>query len=363
MFIKSKVKLSLFFFLLASIFSVSFAQQLDQLGSPLKADPYLNDSPIPLFNSDSILSISLKSDFPFALKQTKGTNPLPASLSYNENGQVKNFNVIITTRGNWKSQYCPFLPLKINFENTDKTLLKNSLFEKVGSDIKFANVCSTFGPLADNSHDSQMVVREQMVYKMLNRLGLPSLKTRLVRVKYYNLTNQLVGDTIGFFIETPKAMTQRLGFAGHLSAQNGVSHNYHITASASVHFLMAQAIFLDSDHFPHRGKNTIPVTNELGEILDLVPYDFDQTHFVRPNGTWARQAGDIQGNLILIKDLLESQNRQVAETARQAIERMLKNKAQVYAAIHSHDLLDSKTSFLNIMNQWYEAIFQVTGKR
>lgn len=127
-----------------------------------------------LFDSDSILHITLKGNVRDLLNDRSSTTPtlFPITLHLkNEDGTVQAISVQMKTRGHFRrlKENCTYPPLLIQFG--DPLSLKNTLFENQKK-LKLVMPC----------RGDEYVVKEWMVYKLYNLVTPMSFRARLVRL-------------------------------------------------------------------------------------------------------------------------------------------------------------------------------------
>jgi hypothetical protein len=314
---------------------------------------------VPLFQDDSLLEITVKSDFPGLTTRDKATPETPGLVTYRRNDHEENVPVLLGTRGHSKQAFCAtFKPLRLGL---DKEKVKGTLFEHAGKDMKLATHCLGMGDFPLESEGSQLAIREYGVLRMLEAMGLPSFKARLVHATYLDNAGKQVASGYGFFLEPSGAMAKRLGY------DESVPHPYSeglaekklppwsYSPAALAQFNLASGFFLDSDHFPAQQQNVVPVMKD-GKVVNGIPYDFDQTYFVRKNGNWAIQPDPDRDRNVIV-NAQSNGDPATQEIGRKTVDQMIANKDRVYSVARSLPLLDAdKDRFLKRLDLWYAAI-------
>lgn len=234
--------------------------------------------PDPLFQTDEILEIHIKGPMSTLIGERPDEEYLPASLSWLEpGGEQMTVDIGIRTRGNYRRQKdtCRIPPLRINFKKSD---VKDTLFHKQDA-VKLVTHCRD-----RSTKYEQLVLKEYLIYRMLNVLTDNSYRVRLLRVRYTDTEDD--GDdreAFGMLIEHSKRFAKRAGldelevqstrFAELEPAYTGLTSVFH--------FMIG-----NTDYSPVAG----PKDDECCHNADLfaaadgqvypIPYDFDMSGMV-----------------------------------------------------------------------------------
>lgn len=234
--------------------------------------------PDPLFRSHDVVEIHITAPISTLVDERPDENYLPAKLSWMEpGGEQVTVDIGIRTRGKFRrsKDTCRFPPLRINFKKKD---VKGTLFDKQDA-LKLIAHCR------DNSEKyEQLVVREYLIYRMLNVLTDNSYRVRLLKVRYTDTeSDDDDREAIGVLIEHGKRFSKRTGLE-ELEVQktryDALQPAY--TALTSVfHYMIG-----NTDFSPIAG----PEDEECCHNADLfagakgaiypVPYDFDMSGMV-----------------------------------------------------------------------------------
>jgi hypothetical protein len=226
------------------------------------------DEPDPLFMSDEVIKIELRSDFTRIIgDRTEIKEYQPAELEY----QLKKGNrvilpVRIKARGNFRlnPDNCSFPPLMINFENSNTS---NTLFENQGK-LKLVTPCQ----------DEEDLLEEYVVYKMYNLVTDMSFRTRLVIISYYDTgTDKKLFTRYSFFIENEDRIAKRIDseiIEKEITADEIERENIKKMS-------VFQYMIGNIDWNITAMKNIILMQPEKGERNPYaIPYDFDFSAFV-----------------------------------------------------------------------------------
>lgn len=150
-----------------------------------------------LFDSDEILDVDLRGPLAQTIADSKERNGHAFELSVD--GQE--VSVAVRVRGNSRVRVCRFPPLRIDFSSQDA---KGTPFEGQ-SKLKLVTHCKTGASYEQN------VLEEYAAYRIFSMLSDVSLRTRLLRIRYFD-TGQTGSEPLiryGFLIESDKALAAR----------------------------------------------------------------------------------------------------------------------------------------------------------
>ncbi|HET6769775.1 MAG TPA: hypothetical protein VFH08_20345 [Chitinophagaceae bacterium] len=185
------------FLIIASLFIFSFDQQ-KQASAPINEKTISGKD---LFDSDEILSITLKGDLRELLND-RGEKPAyhPITFSYKTKDSSEiNIPVQMRTRGHFRKlkDNCKYPPLQISFPADGNRL--SSVFSGQKK-LKLVMPCG----------GDDYVIREWLVYKIYNLITPKSFRARLVRIELNDPKNKKQPDSFfGFLIEDEKQMATR----------------------------------------------------------------------------------------------------------------------------------------------------------
>ena len=254
------VKLTVLLFLINSSFPVTGTAFGHAPGSPDVSE---------LFASDSVLELELYMDID-SLCADIGENPSyhEALMVYRVPGEQRRveLSVEVRTRGSFrkKPENCDFPPLKLKF---DKTSRRGSIFEDL-KDIKVVTHCQS-----DLDDFEQYVLQEYLIYKAYNLFTEFSLRVRLARITYVDLSSGRDSFTrYAFLLEDPEDMAERN--KAHLlelgSIQQEKLDQKHFALMALFNYMI-----LNTDYsVPIMHNIELVYTDNFKPPLP-VPYDFD----------------------------------------------------------------------------------------
>lgn len=250
-------------------------------GSLAAASDAIADTPAepdPLFRSHDVLDIHITAPMSTLLDERPDEDYLPAKLSWFEpGGEQMTVDIGIRTRGNFRrqKQTCRFPPLRVNFRKSD---VKGTLFHKQNA-LKLVTHCR------DRSERyEQLLLKEYLIYRMLNVLTDTSYRVRLLRVRYTDTEGDDDDrEAYGVFIEHAKRFGKRSGLEDlevQRTRYDRLEPGY-AALTAVFHFMIG-----NTDYSPIAG----PEEDECCHNADLfadergraypVPYDFDMSGMV-----------------------------------------------------------------------------------
>ncbi len=234
----------------------------------------------PLFADDSVLAITLTGPFQ-ALARDRSDEPeyVPGTLSLADGqGGVESFDIRIRPRGKSRRdrKVCRFPPLRVNFK---KKAVADTVFDGQNA-LKLVTHCQSSGNF------QRYVLKEYLVYRMLNRLTDVSFRVRLLQVTYDDSENDREPFTrYGFFIEHKNRLAARTGF--EVAEPDRISPRDHEPQHAAIVELFQYMVsntdfsFIAAPPGESCCHNAVLFSNAAGQYLP-VPFDFDRTGFVNP---------------------------------------------------------------------------------
>jgi len=228
-----------------------------------------HDKDLLLFQSDSILHLTIETDFEKILKNPEDQSQrLEGFIKYSD---VEGFSRIVRTRIEPRGGYrldrsnCRFPPLSLKFPDNNH----ETVFEDV-TKLKLVVHCRKA------KRFEQYVVKEYLCYRMFNLFTDSSFKVRPAHIKYVNAPT---GDTLytrfGFFIERTRHLRDRLecrkARTKHINIKWLDDYQAHRLS-------LFQYMIGNSDWSVYSGHNTKRMKSK--DKYYAVPYDFDWSGFV-----------------------------------------------------------------------------------
>lgn len=236
--------------------------------------PPINDIPDILFNTDSVLEMTVETDLTALVNDIAYERDYHrAVISYpNDMGVDEMIPLKIKTRGNFRRgrDNCSFPPFLLNF--TEKWTI-GTIFEGRNK-LKLVTHCVTEEETYQN-----YILKEFLVYRLLNQITEYSFKVRLARIVYLDSEDVMKSMTrFGFIIEDNNSLGQRIGGTPArvvLSTHNNPDY-YLSTLMSLFQFMVGNTDWFLPDH------NLQLFAIQDGIDTTAIPYDFDLTGFVNP---------------------------------------------------------------------------------
>ena len=236
-----------------------------------------NASASSLFDSDTVLEVSLSGPLSSLFEEKDDRKELPFLLRAND----VEHSIKVRVRGKSRRRVCSFPPLRLNFAVGDTA---QSIFE--GQDkLKLATQCQERG-------SAQLdILQEYAAYRIFNLLSEFGYKVRLLHVTYTDTEGRIeenAFDRYGFLIESSSELAGRVG--GQPVHVTGVSLGSLDSRQAASVFIFQYLIGNtdwslvtadEDDSCCHNGD-----LFDIGSVRYYVPYDFDLAGLV--NARYAR---------------------------------------------------------------------------
>ncbi|MFL5814914.1 MAG: hypothetical protein ACJ763_15165 [Bdellovibrionia bacterium] len=242
----------------------------------------------PLFQSDSILEVTLKTDLPQLIRD-RSKNYHTASIEVVDPAvRGPGLKMKVSTRGMTSLRTCAFPHLRLKFDTatTQNTILRN--LEKV----KIVGHCNNPDLGDSKANEQKEVFLQYALYKMYNVLTDYSMRVRLARMHYEDTSGRMSPITkYAFFIEPEESVAARFGAKAwdreELNNQGYSSSNLNATYAGmdeAYQFLIG-----NGDWRLLRG-NTISILNSIvisGQNIGFLAMPFDMDRGGMVNGSFA----------------------------------------------------------------------------
>lgn len=296
-----------------------------------------------LFRSDEIINMEFRSDFSGIQKDRIETTVFHDGelIYYNSDGSSVRLSVEVSVRGNFRKNpvNCSFPPLRVDF---DKKEVRNTLFENQDK-LKLVTPCRS----------DEDVIDEYLVYKLYNQVTDLSLKTRLVRINYYDTgIDSLIFKRYSFFLEDKDHAAER---------NNLIDKDFFLTPFEleKEHFMklsVFQYLIGNRDWFVTSRHNIILMQASDSTLPPYaVPYDFDFSGFVNAPYTKPPEGSvSLEEDRRVFKGLCytEDEFREVFEfykNLRPVFRSIIRDQKQLSPAARRH-ILDYMNVFYGIIN-------------
>ncbi|GAA4469776.1 hypothetical protein GCM10023189_57330 [Nibrella saemangeumensis] len=295
-----------------------------------------------LFKSEDILQLTVRANLSSVLKD-RGETPSyhPATLSYQDTRQESvTLPIKIMARGNFrrKAMNCRFPPLWLNFP---KKIPKGNLFDKQGK-LKLVTHCQ----------NEEYVVREYMVYKVLNQLTDYSFRARLAKVTYEDSLGKRSPETrYAILLEDETDLAKR-------NSAKILDKKQLNMARVDLKTMLRVAVFEyligNTDWSVPYLHNIKLLTDEAHKQPVPVPYDFDHSGIVE--APYARPAEELQ--LSSVRQRLYRGYHYAPESFQEVFDEFNRAKPDLYALYQNNPHLEPAyvKRTLKYMDQFYETI-------
>jgi hypothetical protein len=221
----------------------------------------------PLFESDSLLVLTLRTDLKSLVRERDSTRIRyhPAKISFaGASDSSASINAQVRARGHYRRQrkICDFPPVGLRFDKETK----GSVFAQQRN-LKLVTRCQR-----ERSEYEQYVLQEYLLYRVYNLLTPHSFRVRLARITYEDVANAHPSlSTYAFFLEGEKDMARRNG--GSIVAVTGARRDDLVSEQWAL-LAMFQYLIGNTDWSIAGLHNIVLVQTEPGTVYP-VPYDFD----------------------------------------------------------------------------------------
>lgn len=240
--------------------------------------------PDPLFQSDDMLSITIRAPFERIMDVRSLEDEEPATLVYAEaDGSPREIGIQIRARGKFRRDpaACRFAPLRLNFKKSE---VKGTLFHKQDK-LKLVTHCES---RSRRHHES--LLREYLAYRVLNLLTDASFRVRLLQVTYEETEKKRKPlKEYAFLIEHKDRLGKRIDAKPFDTAriETRQIHGDYLNLTSLFQFLIANTDFSPVAS-PDEGSccHNYALFGEGHDKFYSIPYDFDMSGFV--NAVYAK---------------------------------------------------------------------------
>jgi hypothetical protein len=252
--------------------SISWPTVLCLLAGAALADEHAGTDP--LFESNDRLDVVIEAPWStFMTRKPKDEDLEGVFRVIGADQSEQQLDVSIRARGHSRHDWCDFPPVLLNFK---RSAVEDTLFANQNK-LKLVVHCMT------SAKYEQIVLKEYLVYRMLNIITDRSFNVRLLRVRYVDSEGRKNDiERYAFLLEHKNRLAERLSVEpleverAKVSAIDGE----HLNMASVFSFMVGNTDF--SPLIGPRGEcchNYVLFTNETDPYL-AVPYDFDQSGVV-----------------------------------------------------------------------------------
>jgi hypothetical protein len=293
-----------------------------------------------LFSSDSVLSITIKTDMKGLLKMDKEDKYQKAKL-YLDGQELK---IRIRPRGNNRFETCSFPPITLNFKKTE---FPDSTYTQL-TKLKLVNTCKL-----QLSYE-QFILREYMVYRVYNLLSDYSFKVRLLRIEYIDSEDKMKPIIrYGFVIEDADFLAKR--FNGFVLKNKGLADKD--TNLDQIVLLSLFEYMIGNFDWQVSAQQNL----KLIKLMDInepapyvIPYDFDYSGLV--DASYAIPSDKL--GIESVRERLYLGKCYTEDELEKAIAIFLDKKDEIFALYNNFPLLNkaSLNHSINYLGSFYKII-------
>jgi hypothetical protein len=251
------------------VFSFAPLAQNATIDDPYEASDTI-DHEVGLFTNEEIMRISLHFDITEYKREKSTEEYLPAVLVYhiNDTDSISK-SIKLKSRGEFRNATCDFPPIRLNFKKAGFEADDVKNIEK----LKLVTHCET--------GNQEGVLKEFLIYKLYNALTDLSFRVRLLQISYVNThKKQKQVSSYAFIIEPIEVLAKRnssIPIESNNLTQNDVIPEMMDRVSI-FNFMIGNTDLAVPNQ--HNCKLLVPMQQCLGQLAQIVPYDFDYTGLV-----------------------------------------------------------------------------------
>lgn len=311
-----------------------------------QGDVLLRGSPHPLFEADSVLHLTLRTDLKTVVRDrdTLTRRYHPATVTYREaSGLERSVQAELRTRGHWRLQrhICEFPPLRVRFR--DGTA--GSVFEgeKV---LKLVTTCQR-----RSDRYEQFVLQEYLLYRVYRLLTPYSFRVRLARITYEDGAGKVPTFTRhAFFLEQQETLAERNG--GYVMDVDAVRKEQPpVRIEEAARLAVFQYLIANTDWSILNQHNVRLVFPGSGAAVP-VPYDFDWSGVINAPYADPNPAFPIRS----VRERLYRGYCISAGALEPILAHFKENRPGIYALLHSVPALEPAR--LRDMEKFFDSFFQ-----
>lgn len=300
---------------------------------------------VKFFEEESVIDATLEMDLKDLLGKKQKERFLPATFTMNmPDGSNITDKIQASVRGNFRRENCfmPGLKLKLNVDS-------NSRMSKL-KELKLTNGCNT------NEESGQLVIKEFLVYKIYNLLTDKSMRVRLLKLNFKDVSGKRKPYTQwAFFTEDIDEMAKRNSMIEIEGTTFGteVTNREHMTLVTIFQYLIGNT---DWSVPAYHNIKLIGPKNDNTTRPFAVAYDFDICGFVNP--PYATVSELLQNQITTVRERLNRGYPRTMEELKETIKIFNDKKSQIYDLVNKNEYLSakSKSSTISYIDEFYKII-------
>lgn len=290
------------------------------------------------WQNEALLELEIETDLEQLFANQNEAAEQTANLTWKASATRAQIQADISVRGKTRREICDFPPLKLKL---DKEQLQAQGFNADFRSLKLVTHC-----LAGND---ELVLREYLIYKMLNELTDKSFRVQLARVTYRSNGNAT--EAYAFLIEDKDEMAGRLNGSVLESDQRELA-----TIDAEQYRLLTVFAYMIGNTDWNLGKshNIKLVQTADGGAPVPVPYDFDYSGLV--NAPYANPHPQLP--IQNVRQRFFQWRGASAQGLDETIGHFRTKKYDLYKVVQTFDYLDeaSRRDMLQYLDEFYQSL-------
>lgn len=300
---------------------------------------------VKFYEDETLVNANLEFDMKDLLAKKALDRYLPGTFTMTfKDGSTVSQKMEVTARGNFRRETC-FMPgLKINFKKDSTGPLAKF------KEVKLTNGCNP------GEDPGQLVIKEYLAYKIYNLLTDMSLRVRLLRISFKDVSGKRKPYTqYGFFIEDIDDMAKR----NNMVEVEGTAFNTEQTNRDQMTIVtLFQYLIANTDWSVPAYHNIKLIGSKEDQSLRpyTVAYDFDICGFVDP--PYATIDEQLQSEITSVRERLNRGFPRTMEELKIAVKLFNDKKESIMGLIKNNEYLNSKqkSGLVNYVEEFYKII-------
>jgi len=300
----------------------------------------------PLFDGERSLSITLNYSKKDLLKFTNDSTYIKSSIKYTENdGGIKNMDVEMRARGNYRRTHCYYLPLWIKIKKADS---KGSIFE---GDKKFKIVL----PCLKSKNSNDYIVKEYLAYKIFECLSPYYFEAKLIPIHLEEeIGNKKIDHNLmGVLVQDDKQLAA--AFDGGIIKRN--IHPKGQDPISSVRNALFQFMIGNTDYsaaYRHNEKIFF-----IDKKIVPVPYDFDMSGLVNPSYAIVSVVNDVELPISKVTQRMYRGFERDEEVVQQVRQEFLDRQSEVFNIIDQNQIFFEDPKKFTAAREFISDFYQI----
>jgi len=302
----------------------------------------------PLFDGETSLSMTLNYSKKDLLKFTNDSTYIKSNISYTEkDGGIKNMDVEMRARGNYRRTHCYYLPLWIKI---NKAVSKGSIFED-DKKIKIVLPCLKSKKSNDN------IVKEYLAYKIFECLSPYYFEAKLIPIHLEEQINDKTIDhnLMAILVQDDKQLA--VSFQGNIIKRN--IHPNGQDPVSSVRNALFQYMIGNTDYsaaYQHNEKIFF-----IDKKIVPVPYDFDMSGLVNPSYAIVSVVNNVELPISRVTQRMYRGFDRDEEVVQQVRQEFLDRQSEVFNIIDQNEIFFEDPKEFIEAREFLSDFYQILG--